>query len=412
MLKNDVYTVSSVSNYSENDKLIVSMLYQPLLGYTAFSVYNLLWSELNYNKLLNFTQSMISRLTTILSMSVLDIENSLERLSGLGLLENHVKKENGISHYHFKLNKPMKAEAFLNTPVLKNNLYLHLGEDDFNKTCLLFTCRKVNLEGYENISKKYKEVYTQPANNYVNMDKDVKIMDDSRGDVAHDYNFEPLKLALQTRNLEQILSNQLIKNKIQSMDLAYKVTLDQMVDCLVASVKGASIDFDVLEKCVKERHDFNINTASMAKTLYNAKSSDDIYGSQSVQEFVKKQYKHLDVKDEVYRQIHGLMRKYNLRPSLMNILIEFMLAHVGNLSISYMDKVLQSTIRLNNITEDSQMLDYLNDVANKEKASKAKHTPTRGKAVLGTANNQLYQDVETSDEDQIKAVKALIKQNM
>ena len=125
-------------------------LYQPLIGMYAMHLYMMLVME--GKRMRRFIAPCpLSRLTSYMSMSVMDMEKALRSLEAIGLVKTYVKHENDITQYIYRLYAPLSLKAFFKNQILSSLLQLSLSEDDFQKTVQYFKISLENLDGYEDI---------------------------------------------------------------------------------------------------------------------------------------------------------------------------------------------------------------------------------------------------------------------
>ncbi len=90
LLSCDTYEVYGKSNLSYDQIRSLTMLYQPLIGANAISVYLSLYSELDMVKLTSLS-STHARLTMITSLSLSEIKRCIGLLEGIGLMKTYIQ---------------------------------------------------------------------------------------------------------------------------------------------------------------------------------------------------------------------------------------------------------------------------------------------------------------------------------
>ena len=127
----DTYTVINKSIITEQDKKIVSMLYQPIIGYTATSLYNTLLSSLNDNEIMSEDLTHHHLMSTM-QLKLEDIVIAREKLEAIGLMKTYMKKDN-INQYVYCLYSPLEADEFFNHPILNIVLFNNIGKKEYDK---------------------------------------------------------------------------------------------------------------------------------------------------------------------------------------------------------------------------------------------------------------------------------------
>ena len=396
MKQSDTYTISSSTHYSEHDKLILNLLYQPLISYKAVSLYNLLWSESQFNKPLKDTTSHFTRLCNTLEMGMHDIQMQCDKLIAIGLIDLYQKDKT----YHFILKAPSKAENFLKNPLLSNNLFLILGKDEYEKTCFMFGHKKFKNEDYTPIKKTFKDVFEPPRLDHIQSYRGMSFTNESRAVVHTNMNEEALKIGLQAFNLDHLLVDHVIKQYIAMLNTAYTLSIDQLVESIVFSYSENSLDLEKLEKIIKDKYNFNIQAKDYSRVNVNPQSSNDIYGSNSVMDFLENHFSSYKITPENMKKIDHIMKETNIRPSFMNIIIEYVIKKNKYINTSYIASF-ASTISQSDYTYDQQVRDYFNRLNTKKDKAKGSYTNTTNQP-LGKANSDLYDKevVEPNKDDQ------------
>ena len=121
ILPADTYTVINKTVITDKDKKIVSMLYQPIIGFSAVSLYYTLISDLDKRELFS-DDLMHHHLMTTMQLKLEDIIIAREKLEAVGLIKTYMKKDN-INQYVYLIYSPLDANEFFNHPILNIVLY-------------------------------------------------------------------------------------------------------------------------------------------------------------------------------------------------------------------------------------------------------------------------------------------------
>lgn len=111
LLPADIYQVVNKSFMSEQDKTVLTMLYMPIIGNLAVSLYTMLYNELS---LCNYLSKELTHhhLMTNLSVNLEAIKNARIKLEGVGLLKAYFKPGE-INSYVYELYSPLLVMNFL-----------------------------------------------------------------------------------------------------------------------------------------------------------------------------------------------------------------------------------------------------------------------------------------------------------
>ncbi|MFT4415128.1 replication initiation and membrane attachment family protein [Fredinandcohnia humi] len=154
----DRYIVHSADMLHDYDRKVVSLLYQPLIGMKAFSLYMTLWSELEENRLWS-EESTHHSLMALLQTNLRDIYQERIKLEGIGLLKTFVKVEQDSRGFLYELQAPLSPKRFFNDGVLNVYLYNRLGKSKFLKLKRFFSDLEPDLQEYQPITKTFNEVF-------------------------------------------------------------------------------------------------------------------------------------------------------------------------------------------------------------------------------------------------------------
>jgi len=157
VLPADTYVVVNKTIFNNNDRRILSMLYQPIIGSTAVNLYFTLWSFLDKNEVKSIEWTH-HHLMVNMGLKLDYIIEAREKLEGIGLLRTFVKKDN-VNKYIYELYSPISGYDFFMNPVLSVALYNNLGKNEYEKTMSYFKNPRVIMSGYEDITCKFSDIY-------------------------------------------------------------------------------------------------------------------------------------------------------------------------------------------------------------------------------------------------------------
>ena len=157
----DTYVVCNKTILKDQDRKILTMLYQPIIGSIAINLYFTLWDNLDRTEILSctFTHHI---LMCSMRIKLEDIIEAREKLEAMGLIKTYIKKDT-VNHYIYELYSPLSAYDFINNPILSTTLYNNIGALEYNKTISYFKIPKLNLIGYENITCTFQEVFVSSS---------------------------------------------------------------------------------------------------------------------------------------------------------------------------------------------------------------------------------------------------------
>lgn len=123
VLPADTYIVINKTLLNERDRNLLIMLYQPLIGSMAISLYLTLWSYLDKSELMS-NEWTHHHLMSNLKIRLEEIIIAREKLEGIGLIKTYYKENKGIKNYIYELYSPMSAHEFFNKSYFIQHFYI------------------------------------------------------------------------------------------------------------------------------------------------------------------------------------------------------------------------------------------------------------------------------------------------
>lgn len=107
----DRYMVQSRGVLHDVDRKVLTMLYQPLIGYRALALYMTLWGEL---ELLGGREATHHRLMALMQCGLPDIYSERLKLEGIGLLNTYVRvwETEEPKQFLYELRPPLAPISF------------------------------------------------------------------------------------------------------------------------------------------------------------------------------------------------------------------------------------------------------------------------------------------------------------
>ena len=121
----DNYTIYNKGIITNEKIKILTNLYQPIIGYSAVSLYLTLFNDLN-KKEIESRKYTHHHLMTSMQLKLDSILDARYKLEGIGLLKTYIK-EGSIDEYLYILYSPLSAYEFFNHPILNVVLYNNIG---------------------------------------------------------------------------------------------------------------------------------------------------------------------------------------------------------------------------------------------------------------------------------------------
>ena len=369
ILPADTYTVINKTVINDSDRKIVSMLYQPIIGFTAISLYFTLLDDLDKSTLMSEDQTHHHLMATM-QLKLEDIVIAREKLEGVGLIKTYLKKGT-INNYVYLVYSPISANEFFNHPILNVVLYNNLGKKEYEKLLNHYKIPRINLKDYEEITCNFDEVFTSVTGNLVEMNRDITKRDSNNIIINKSIDFNLLISSISTNIQNERIFTKEIKDLINALSYAYNLNTLDMQNLVRNSIneKGL-IDKTKLRKSCRDYYQFD-NNGSLPTLIYNrqpehlkkptgdtSKWARMVYAFENLNpyQFLKAKYKGAEPTDRDKRLIENLLIDQKLNPGVVNVLIAYVLK-INNeqLKKSYVETIAGQWKRLNIETVEEAM---------------------------------------------------------
>lgn len=176
-----IFQATIASPLSDQEQAIVTLLYQPIIGAQALSLYLTLLSEVEES---GMSESLFhADLITMMDISTKQIESARKKLEGIGLLSTFVKHDSELGvQFLYRLNHPETAERFFKDEVLSLTLLNSVGQRKLDKLFNHFKPKFINLTGFEEVSARFKDVYLFKEEQMISQSKQLSQMEQSFND--------------------------------------------------------------------------------------------------------------------------------------------------------------------------------------------------------------------------------------
>lgn len=371
--KEDFYEVYLNSIISDFDHDTLTMLYQPIVGSHAISLYLTLYAD--YKK-----KSDIASLEDLLLEMGIDITILTEaknKLEGIGLIRTYYKKDKGQSFLKFVLYAPKTPKEFFDDILFKGLLISRIGEKKVQQYLRRYKTKKLDLDGYNEISASFNDVFKS------SLDEDVysstlnivggygrKVIDVSKG-------FDNAKFLSSLENYN-ILPKAIKKSdmkKISELALLYGVNEDIMGDYVSQAYRPdekEKIDYDMVkELCVKDKSYQVLRKNGSNNIAYSSSSKMgkkvEMMQTYSALDYLKIKQNNGAVSPSDVKLITELNESYGLNSSVINVLIDYCLERNNNqLSRTYVTKIAAS-INREGISSTLDAMNYLKQNSRRKK---------------------------------------------
>lgn len=369
ILPADSYIVVNKTVLNEEDRKIITMLYQPIIGYTAVSLYFTLIDDLN--KLQIMSEDLTHHhLMTTMQLSLDDIIVARHKLEGIGLLKTFFKSGN-INNYVYLIYSPVTASDFFNHPILNIVLYNNLGKNEYNKLVNYFKIPHINLKEYEDVTLGFKDVFSTVSGKSEIIVNDIANKNQNKLSLSGIIDFDFLISGIPHDMINERCFTSDVKELINNLAFTYHINEFQMQNLVRDSInEKGMIDKNILRKNC--RNIYQVDNGGNLPTLIYSKQPDYLkkpsgdnskwakmvytFENTSPYNYLKAQYKGVEPTSRDLRLIENLLIDYKLNPGVVNVLISYVLK-INNqkLNKNYIETIVGQWKRLNVETVEDAM---------------------------------------------------------
>ena len=386
ILPADTYVVVNKSIIDTEDRKILTMLYQPVIGPLPIMLYFSLWSDLDKSEIIS-KEYTHHHLVTNMHLTLEEIVECRRKLEAIGLLKSFYKEEN-INNYIYQLYSPIKAYDFFNHPILNVILYNNTGKKEYEALKSYFKIPRINTNGYIDITASFSDVYNSvPLTSYELLNDDIRQKNVLKLNIDSNFDFDFLISSLPNNIDKDKMFTKEIKELILELSYLYDLDVIKMQDIIMSCItERSTINKEELRKTCRNYYQFD-NHGLLPSVVYNSqpeylkkpegdtsKRAKMIYTFETLRpyELLKSKNKGVEPTARDLKLAEDLIINYGLKPGVTNVLIDYILKTNNNkLTRSLAETIAGQWQRLNIETVDDAMR-----VAEKEHKKYRKTQPT------------------------------------
>ena len=251
ILPADTYTVLNKTVINDSDLRIISMLYQPIIGFAAVSLYFTLVDDLDKLEIMS-EELTHHHLMSTMQLKLEDIVIAREKLEAVGLLKTYVKK-GSVNNFAYLLFSPISAYDFFNHPILNIVLYNNLGKKEYDKLINFYKIPRVVLKDYEEVTASFDEVFSSVRGNVLELNEDIEKKETNNIIISKGIDFNQLISSIPEASINDKCFNEETKELINALSFTYNLKTMDMQGLVMDSIneKGL-IDKNKLRKSCRD----------------------------------------------------------------------------------------------------------------------------------------------------------------
>ncbi len=362
ILPADIYMVVNKTIMNDNDRKILTMLYQPIIGSISINLYFSLWGDLDKTEIMSieFTHH---HLMSNMQLRLDEIVDARMKLEAVGLIKTYFKKGD-INNYIYELYSPLSASFFFTHPFLSVLLYNYLGKKDYDNVLEYFKIPKIDVNKFEDITTHFSDIFnTKPSdtNDILKNELKQKTKKDLQIDIDIDFNLIKSSIPKGVLNKKAIDEDE--KTLIKQLSFLYQIDTLHMINIIRGcfNEKGF-IDKIKLRTACRNYYQFehdnklpgliyrnqpdhlktqNIDSSKRSKIIY-------IFETLSPYDFLRAKYNGGTPTKRDIKLIESLIVEQKLNPGVVNVLIDYIIKINGNnLNKNFVETIAGQWKRLN-----------------------------------------------------------------
>jgi len=366
----DKFKLVTYQNIDVDERNVVTLLYQPLIGSDAFSLYLTFWALIDRSRL-GTPEYNHSKIFDLLSISPIEFIAVRKKLEAIGLLV--VYQNDNL--YLYELKAPLSAEEFIKAGILGPYLFTKVGRTNFDELINLFKLSSFEKSGFKNITTNFDEVFST-SKSKIEVTEDFISRSKSCITINHEFDFDVFFEGLSKNFVDHRKITKRIKDKIQSLSYVYDLDEFEMQKVFMDAVdKDKNVDFDMLSKRARFWFQFDNKTNDLVlQEKGKHKGTEDLSRDEILKYCKTENPRHIieflfnsKPSTSELRIVEQLLDNVGLSVELVNFLIVYVIGQTGSFpTYGYFEKVAIEWQR-NKLTNMDDAIKFVKNRQNNQK---------------------------------------------
>ena len=417
ILPADTYTVINKTILTENDRKILTMLYQPIIGSDSINLFFTLWMDLDKNEFMSIEENH-HHLMTSMSMPLDKIVTAREKLEAIGLLKTFYKEKEDSNNYVYELFSPISASEFFSHPILNIVLYNAVGKSEYQRITNYFKIPRININDYEDITKGFTDIFTStPSTTFENNIQNVKSNNSLGISLDNKVDFDYLISSMPKETINEKTFTKEIRKLINDLSWIYNLEIDELKNIILSSLNSKNmIDKTTLRKNARNYYQYQNNGRLPSLIFQNqpeylrspigkdSKRAKLIYTFETTSpyNFLKSKNNGAKPTDRDLKLIETLSLDLELKPAVINVLLDYALMVNNNkLNKNFIEAIASQWKRLNIETAEEAMNQALKESKKKNNTTKT-YTKKENIVPEWFGKEIEKEDITIEDENEMK----------
>lgn len=344
ILPADTYIVINKSILNNEDRTILNMLYQPIIGPLPIMLYFSLWSDLDKMNIMS-DELTHHHLVSNMHLSLDEIILARKKLEAIGLVKTYYK-EGSVNNYVYELYSPLSAHEFLTHPILNIVLYNNTGKKEYENIINYFKLPRINLSSYTDVTSSFSDIFTSvPLTSYEVINDDIRKENKLKLNINSNFDFNFLSSSFPKGIDANKVLNKDNRELILNLSCIYDIDAMKMQNIIKGCFnERGTISKDELRKACRNYYQFdhggvlptivdNVQPEYLRKPIgEDSKRAKMIYTFETTTpyELLCSKNGGAEPTKRDLRLIEDLMIDYSLKAGVVNVLIDYVLKTNNN----------------------------------------------------------------------------------
>lgn len=413
ILPADIYILKSKALFTDLDRKLITMLYQPIIGSISASLYFTFWSQIDVSSKENTHYNLMVNM----GLNLDAIKMAREKLEAIGLLKTYVQNGN-TKKFIYEVYAPLSAYEFITSPLLSTLLLNIIGQKEYENIISYFKNEDFSFDGFKEITHSFSSIFKiSKDNNLTNLNENIQKNNTNKLNIELDYSIENILTLIPDEALNKKSITKETINIIKNLSFVYNLNEEGLKQIIMDSIDiSHKIDTEKLKNDARNYYEFN-NDGKLPGIIYkstpdNLKSkvtketnkSKMIYtfDNTSPYDFLASKYKDGKPTKTDLKLIEYLLTELKFTPGVVNVLIDYILKTYDNKLTKGCVETIAGQWKRKNIQTVTEAV----EVAKKEYKNKSKRTVKNPEWIDKKIESKIASKEE--EEEMIKKLKELV----
>ncbi|MGI2326373.1 replication initiation and membrane attachment family protein [Planococcus sp. YIM B11945] len=353
----DAYKIRLPYPFSDYDRQLLTLLYQPMIGAEAVAFYMTLWAEGETMK----EEAAHYTLMNLLGVPIAKIFESRIQLEAIGLLKTY-RKDAENRTFIYELCPPLDPKTFFSDPLLSMFLFSKIGEAAYRRARDRFLIHSDDMVGFEEVSRTFTDIF-QPVHakaGYPAEQPELHERKQAGYSADVDFDFELLRQGLSEQLVPKRVLTVAIKDTIAKLAFLYGWgPLEMQKVILLAIDDDYKLTVDGVKKAASDYYKLTVTTTA-PKLVQVHKTEPKVEEPPKTKQEELLLYLESASPVEVLRDIangneplpsdvqlaNQLVMQHGMEPAVVNVLLQYVLLRTDmKLTKAYVEKIASHWLR-------------------------------------------------------------------